>query len=198
MHSISDQRIFMTVNVSMLAAFVLFFTPSTVSAADPTIDTVRIQANRMVAPTQSDSRQRQTISFFDDVVLKSGTLTINSNKFSVLKNHSKIILLHATGDVRLHDVVATAAQGRQSKQTSDLRAQADAMRYFVLRSEIILTGNAMVEWQGSVVKGDEIRFDMKKREITSVAKQESAPTEIILDIEQSGIRATQAASQIVR
>lgn len=184
----------------MSVACVLFAVSLCVHALEPSVQSVKIKANRMTAPTKPDSRQRQTFTFLGNVKMTSHTLTLQSDAFTVLRQYDNIILMQAIGNARLHDVVTESlAQALAVPVGTELHAKADSIRYYVTKQSVVLEGNAVVRWQGSVIKGHTIEFDMVRYEVTSVAATDGVPTELILEPIQPTTQAstTDATQQVL-
>lgn len=115
-------------------------------------------------PIKVDSKSQlidginKTSKFWQDVNISQGSLTINADEVEVIASAGKgneIFIARGT----------PAIYSQQMDDGSAITAQAREIKYQVAISTISLKGNAQLQRDSSVVKGESITFDMVKEQL---------------------------------
>ncbi|QJR80246.1 lipopolysaccharide transport periplasmic protein LptA [Alteromonas pelagimontana] len=125
-------------------------------------------------PIKVDSKSQfidgknKTSVFKDNVRISQGTLVINADEVEVIASE---------GEGR-EVFIARGTPARYQQIMDDgtkVKASGNEIRYEVAKRTISLTGNAEIQQNDSVVKGDTITYDMAKEQLSATGGNESSP-----------------------
>ncbi|WP_028115740.1 lipopolysaccharide transport periplasmic protein LptA [Ferrimonas senticii] len=138
------------------------------AAEDDFRQPVSVTADRSEGDLQS-----RTLSYLDNVVVVQGTLKIHADKLTLQSNEAQTEQIFvATGNPATYEQM----------MDNGLMAEAEAseIRYSVAKRELILTGEAELRQDGSLVKGDRISYNALEQKLTAKGSKQEQITTIFL------------------
>lgn len=143
----------------LLPLLALGFSLPVVALSDDSQQPINIESNRAVHNVLENGER---LTYIGDVVMTQGSLTIRADKIDIFSSARKIQRLSASGKP------AELSQ-RSSLDDRQMDASAEQIEYNITDETAILTGNASVVQQGSVVKAERITYDIKQERVQARA-----------------------------
>ncbi len=125
-----------------------------------------LQDLKVVAQKQFVDGKNKTSVFQNDVLITQGSLTIDADEVEVIATfgEGKEVII-ARG--------APAIYTQKLDDGSDVKAQANEIRYERETRTITLTGGAELQQNSSMVTGDSIVFDIEKEQLIAEGSEEN-------------------------
>ena len=144
---------------AMLGLAGLWAAPLT-ALPDDSRQPIAIQADKAVQAVVSGVDQ---LTYTGNVVMTQGSLTIQANRVEMLSENRSIRTVVATGQPARFSQLTGAEQ-------VPVDAQANSIRYNLRTETAVLTGSAEVAQQGSIVRADEIIYDIRQERVQAKGK----------------------------
>ncbi|CAG9295593.1 lipopolysaccharide transport periplasmic protein LptA [Celerinatantimonas diazotrophica] len=139
---------------------IAFFVLLTLSASAQALESDYSQKIVVNADQQKVDIKKNTVTFFNHVTVTQGSIKLNADKVTV----------YGTGEKGSEVMIADGHPAKFQQKMDDgrlMKGHANHLRYELKSRIVTLTGDAQLQQQESLVKGDTIRYNIKSQEMVA-------------------------------
>ncbi len=144
-----------------------FLALTLLSASSLAIQTDFQQKVMIESASQTIDMKNNVVTYKGDVLVTQGTLKIHADQL-------QIINANTDGEQTLLATGSPASYEQRLENGKLMQAEANTVRYELVSKELTLSGQAKLMQQDSVVKGDQIRYNLEQQVLEANSKADGS------------------------